>query len=212
MLSNATKNWNPINPRADENIGAEYLNQGEYEKAIAAFKQALIRQPDAATYSNMGTALIDLGRYPESVTAFERARAMSPNDYAPTFVGNVLARNAYRWAGRKQDADSTYRRAIALAHSQLEVNPRDTDMMANLALFHAKTAEKDDAMDWIRQARALSPEDVYLEYDLAVIYALAGENDNACGTLREAISKGYSEKAARSDPELGSLLSGKKLQ
>jgi tetratricopeptide (TPR) repeat protein/TolB-like protein len=196
------KDLDPDNPQADENIGAEYLSEGEYEKAIAAFKHAVTLHPDADNYSNLGTALFNVRRYSESVAAFERARAMSPNDAT---VGGNLA-DAYRWAGRKQDANRAYMRAIALAHSQLEINPQDVDTMANLALYEAKTNRKDDAIQWIRRARSLSSEDVSVEYDLAVIYALAGENDHACDTLRQAVANGYPQKAARSDPELTHLL------
>jgi tetratricopeptide (TPR) repeat protein/class 3 adenylate cyclase len=199
------KELDPDNPLADENIGTEYLSQGEYEKSIVEFKQAMAHQPDAETYSNLGLALFNLRRYSESVSAFQRAQAMNPNN--ATFVGNLA--DAYRWAGRKQDADRTYMRAIALAHGQLETNPRDADIMATIALYNAKTDHKDDALIWIRKARSLSPEDVGLQYDLAVIYALAGENAHACDTLREAVAKGYPEKSARSDPELSHLLLSK---
>jgi non-specific serine/threonine protein kinase len=196
------KELEPDNPLATEAMGTEYLNRGEYEKAIVEFQHALTQQPDAETYSNLGTAFFNLKRYPESVTALERARDMSPND--ATFVGNLA--DAYRWAGRKQDADRTYMRAIALAHSQLEINPKDADMMGTLALYEAKIGNKDDALTWLNQARSQSPEDAGLEYNLAEIYAVAGENARACNSLQDVVKKGFPERNVRSDPELSHAL------
>jgi len=183
------------------NVGAIYFQQGKYDQCIPFFQKALQIQPHFATYSNLGTAFFYLKRYAESVPMFEKAVEMSPND--PQMTGNLA--DAYRWSGQIEKANSTYERAISLAFKQLQVNPRDANVMDQLSLYYAKKGDAVHAVDFIRRARAINSSDVGMIYDEAVVYTATGRQPEAFKSLREALQKGYSIREAQNDPELASL-------
>jgi len=183
------------------NTGVIYFEQGKYDQCIPFFQKALQIQPHYATYSNLGTAFFYLKRYAESVPMFEKAVEMNQND--PQMMGNLA--DAYRWSGQVEKANSTYERAIALAFKQLQVNPRDANVMDQLSLYYAKKGDAVHAGDFIRRARAINSSDVGMIYDETVVYTLTGRQAEAFKALREALEKGYSLREAQNDPELASL-------
>lgn len=183
------------------NVGAIYFQQGKYEQCIPFFQRALQIQPHYLTYSNLGTAFFFLKRYNESVPMFEKAVEINQND--PMLIGNLA--DAYRWSGQPDKAKTTYERAISLGFKQLQVNPRDANVLDQLSLYYAKKGDAVQAADFIRRARAINPADVSMMYDQAVVEALNGRTEDALKTLREALTKGYSVKEAQADPELAGL-------
>ena len=185
------------------NTGAIYFQQGKYDKCIPFFEKALKIQPHYLTYSNLGTAFFFLHRYTESVPMFEKAVEMNQND--PMLMGNLA--DAYRWSNQRDKANATYDRAIALGFKQLQVNPRDANVLDQLGLYYARKGDAIHAADFIRRARAISPGNVDMIYDEAVIFYLSGRTAEAQKTLREALQKGYSLEQVKSDPELGAVQS-----
>jgi len=183
------------------NVGVVYFQQGKYEQCIPFFQKALQIQPHYLAYSNLGTAFFFLKRYAESVSIFEKAVGMNQND--PLMMGNLA--DAYRWSGQTDRANSTYEKAISLAFKQLQVNPRDANIMDQLSLYYAKKGDAVHAIDFIRRARAINSTDVDMIYDEAEVYTLTGRPAEALKSLREALKKGHSVQEAQNDPELASL-------
>jgi len=185
------------------NVGAVYFQQGKYDQCIPFFQKALQIQPHFMAYSNLGTAFFFLKRYAESVPMFEKAVEINQND--SMMMGNLA--DAYRWSNQLDKANATYDRAIALAFKQLQVNPRDANVMDQLSLYYAKKGDPVQAVDFIRRARAINPADVSMIYDEAVVDTLTGRPAEALKSLREALQKGYSLQEAKNDPELANLQS-----
>ena len=183
------------------NVGAVYFQQGKYDQCIPFFQKALLIQPHGLIYSNLGTAFFYLKRYAESVPMFEKAVEMNQND--PLLMGNLA--DAYRWSGQRDRANSTYEKSISLSFKQLQVNPRDANIMDQLSLYYSKKGDAVRAVDFIRRARAINSSDVGMIYDEAVVYALTGRSAEALKSLQEAFKKGYSLQEAQNDPELASL-------
>src|SRR5712692_1935563 len=185
------------------NSGMVYFQQGKYDQCIRFFQKSLQIQPHFMAYSNLGTAFFFLKRYAESVPMFEKAVEM--NQYDPMLVGNLA--DAYRWYNQIEKANATYERAIALGFKQLQVNPRDANVLEQLGLYYAKKGDAIQALDFMRRARALSPANVGMIYSQAVVFAISGRAAEALKALREALQKGYSLEQIKSDPELGALQS-----
>src|SRR6266849_317319 len=183
------------------NTGMAYFQQGKYDQCIRFFQKALQIQPHYMTYSDLGTAFFFLKRYAESVPMFEKAVEMNQND--SMMMGNLA--DAYRWSNQVDKANATYERAIALGFKQLQVNPRDANVLEQLGLYYAKKGDAIQALDFMRRARALSPADVNMIYNQAVVFAIGGRTAEALKALREALQKGYSLEEIKSDPELGTL-------
>jgi serine/threonine protein kinase/Flp pilus assembly protein TadD len=191
------------NPIGYQNTGAVYFRLGRWNDSIPAFQKSLQLEPAASTYSDLGTAYFYLQRYDDAIKMFEKAVALSPKD--EIWEGNLA--DAYRAAGRTQEANGAYDTAIRLAFQQLEVNPKSANVTGDLALYYAKKGDAPHALQYIRQARTLDPSDVQLIYTQAEIYALSDRQKDALVTLREAFEKGYAVEEASNDPEMAKLKS-----
>ena len=193
----------PDNAIGYQNIGAVYFREGQYDKSIPVYQKALEIEPHASIYSNLGTAYFFLKRYSEAVKMFEKAVESNPKD--EQLLGNLA--DAYRASGNMQQAIATYDKAIGMAYQQLQVNPRSADVMGDLALYYAKKGDSKNAMQYIRQARAINPADLQLLYSEVQVNAIAGRAPESMQLLREALQKGYSSAEAQGDPELDKLKS-----
>ena len=66
--------------RSYANLGAAFLEQGKYAKAVEAFRAAVRTNPtDANTHFQLGVALQTLGRTNEAVAAYKEAVRLDPN-------------------------------------------------------------------------------------------------------------------------------------
>ena len=69
-------------PKAHYNLGNAYAKSGQYQKAIASFKEAIRTKPDyAEAHHNLGITCAILGRYEEAIASFKEAIRIKP-DYA----------------------------------------------------------------------------------------------------------------------------------
>ena len=191
----------PANPIGYSDIGDVYFRQGKYAECIPQFQKALQIRPSYDLYSNLGTVYFYLKRYGDAVKMFEKAVEMSPNQEA--IMGNLA--DSYRWSGERDKADATYDKAIALAFQELQVNPRDTTALQDLALYYAKKGDPSRGLKFIRSARAINGEDVYGIYIEGVVQAIAGHKPEAIQSLQDAFKKGFPTSDAENDPELKDL-------
>ncbi|HTR39648.1 MAG TPA: tetratricopeptide repeat protein [Bryobacteraceae bacterium] len=184
-----------------EGVGAVYFRMGRWSECISSFQKAIDLQPTATFYSNLGTAYYFLGQFDLAAATFEKAVSLAPDD------DNIRVNlaDAYRWSGQTAKASATYDQAIALAYKSMQVNPKDSETLGNLALCYAKKGDGKRALDFIARARTIDPNDNSLMYEQATIYTLAGRTGEAMASLVEALRAGYSVQEARSDPELRKL-------
>ena len=191
----------PDNGDGWNNLGATYLQTARFEESIPVFQKALALLPTADTYTNLGIAYTSLGRYADAVPAYEKAVALNPG--ARAFVGNLA--DGYRWSGDTEKARTTYDKAIKLAYNELEVNPRNADAKANLALYYAKRGDVDQASRLIADARAIDASSVEIMYMEATVDVFANRRSEALRRLREAFKAGYPASFAKTDPDLKPL-------
>jgi tetratricopeptide (TPR) repeat protein len=191
----------PEIPTGYEGIGEVYMRQGKWGEAIPQFEKALSITPNSTTYSNLGTAYFWLKRYDDASKMYAKATEMTPNN--EELFGNLG--DAYRWSGHSDQAAAAYSKAISLAFKELQVNPRSGGIMGDLGLLYAKKGDTANALQYINQARAISPDDVYLIYSEALVKTLVGKPEDAIKPLTLALDKGYPAQEAWNDPELQKL-------
>ena len=191
----------PNNAAGYQNLSIAYFNMGQFEQCIPVLKRSLELDKHPIGYTNLGTIYFYLKRYDEAVPMFEQAAKLDPG--SENIAGNLA--DAYRWAGKTQQANSTYEQAIELGLKGLTVNPRDAARMGRIAQYYAKKGDKVHAADFIRRARAIDPNDATLMYTEAVVNWLAGNQDVALSNVKDALNKGYSPQDLRNDPELAKL-------
>jgi serine/threonine-protein kinase len=184
-----------------EGVGTVYFRLGRWSESLATFQKAIDLQPNATYYSNLGNTYYFLGRFDKAAATFEKAASMMASD------GDIRLNlaDAYRWSGQTAKAAAAYDEAISLAYKSIQVNPKDTDALGNLALCYAKKSDTRRALGFISRARAIDPSDNSLMYEEATVQALAGRRTEALASLAQALRSGYSLQEARNDPELKSL-------
>jgi tetratricopeptide (TPR) repeat protein len=184
-----------------ENVGNMYLQQAKYQESIPYFQRALQIRPNFATYSNLGTSYLFLKQYSNATEMFEKAVALNPND---TMMVLNLA-DAYRGAGQQDKARTTYQQAVTAGFRELQTNPQDADVKAEVALSYAKIGNAAEAQKFIREARGIDKNNVNYIYYEAQIDALLGRSAEALKLLREAFEKHYPAEFAAGDEDLKNL-------
>jgi eukaryotic-like serine/threonine-protein kinase len=184
-----------------ENIGNIYLQQGKYQESIPYFQKAIQIEPYFSTYSNLGTSYFFLKQYANAVEAFEKAAALNPNDTQTV----VNLADAYRGAGQQDKAHTTYEQAISVGFKELQTNPQNADVKAEIALSYAKVGNASEAQNFIRQARAIDKTNVSYIYYEAEIDALLGRSADALKLLREALENHFPAEFAAGDEDLKNL-------
>ncbi len=199
----------PREPFAFNSLGVALLRLGEYERAVAAFREAIrLDRGFSPPYSNLAATLLAMNRFTESRAALNRAAnqklefagarrlsyllAFSEGDSATmarelaasTGVGGTNA--AFGWQahtsafrGKVREAHDQFRRGI-----QLSVQDDFPEVAAQLTLedaeMHAVVGQCADARGEIAPGLALSRDNTTLER-ASRVFAL-------CGAAAEALS------------------------
>ena len=106
-----------VNPReaiAHNNIGAVYLDQKDYEKAIEHFNQAIVNKENYLevfeAYNNLGKACMDLKKYEDAITAYNHSLEITPS-FAATWFDQGLC---YSDMGKYGEAIADFTKFISL--------------------------------------------------------------------------------------------------
>jgi tetratricopeptide (TPR) repeat protein len=191
----------PENAWGHQMLGTAHHAQGDTARALESYRRAVELTPDAGAYTNMGIIHYSEGRLPEAIADFERAARLEPGQL-------LMHRNlgdAYRRAGRRREAEASYREAVRLGRLELNANPRSAETLAAVAVCEAKLGRFPDARAHAAAAVALAPEHSDVLYDRAVVQSLAGDLEEALASLATAIDRGYSPSQAREDEDLAPL-------
>jgi eukaryotic-like serine/threonine-protein kinase len=192
----------PDNVLILRNLGAAYHSVGRDDDAVAALQHALVINPTADVYNNLGTILFYQGKYDQSVPAFEKSVALSDNAYDSW--GSLA--DAYRWSTTQKDkAKPAYQTAIRLVHGEIARNPGQMDLRADLALYLAKSGDKNAALLALQPIDKAHVTDPAVLYNVATVYELCGNRDKALDSLLAAVKAGQDLNDIKNDPELVSL-------
>lgn len=192
----------PDNARAFANLGAAYHRMNRYEDALAAYRKAIAIEPTSLAYSNAGATEFFLGHFAEASGDFEKAVALTPGRYD----GWADLGDAYFWSGQQEKkAADAYARAIRLARSELEVNPRNAAAHGRMAICLARTRQPAAAAAEVSRAVALAPHDPSVLYDAAIVASASGRDAEALDWIGRAVSAGFGVLQIQSEPEFARL-------
>jgi eukaryotic-like serine/threonine-protein kinase len=184
------------------NLAGAYMMMDREEDSAAALQRSLEIKPAADNYSNLGMLRFSQGRYADAVPAFEKAVKMMASNYL--FWGNLG--DAYRWApGQRAKAGLAYQNAIRLVREEIAANPQDLEVQSTLALYLAKSGDKQAALTQIAQVDRAAKKTASVLLDSAVVHELCGERDIALTTLSAALKAGTTLKEIKNEPELIAL-------
>jgi tetratricopeptide (TPR) repeat protein len=155
----------PENPLRHDAVAALYLDDGQFDQAIAHFRRSLtLNAASAPTHYNLGYALSVRGRQEEAAAEFGEALRLDP-DYAQAHnnLGAVL-----QLLGRTDEALAHYRRAVALRSDNL-------DARANLAQLLSAQGLTAEAAGEFQQVLAVRGDHALALAGLAWVRATAGD-------------------------------------
>jgi tetratricopeptide (TPR) repeat protein len=193
----------PDSWRGFANLGAVLYVQGKVPEAISACRRSLDIKPNDQAASNLGTLyFLETREYQKAADAFRQAIGAGSGD--PLLWGNLAA--ALRWAGDGAAAQIAYRRAIDLAEARRMVNPRDAQVLLQLAEYRAATGDRRTAATLLVDGLKVGEQSPALQYEAALTYAYwFDDRDRALELLRKALAGGHPWRALERSPSLDRL-------
>jgi Flp pilus assembly protein TadD len=191
----------PSSASAYSNLGAALQMSGDLKAAADAYRRSLAIEPSRSAYSNLGTMQYFMHEFAEAEANYERATALAGKDQ--TLWGN-LGDALWQMPGRRDEAIGHYRRAIALGLRELQANPSDTLLAAQLGYYYGRVGDRAASDRYLDQARA-APPDSYVMYYLAVAAADRGDLGAARKAADVAVELGYPAAMLQVDPSLAGL-------
>ena len=172
---------NPAHERAQRNLGAIYLDRGEWVRAVPRLEAAAQLNPsDPRTFHNLGYALLRIGNPGAALERFARAAQLDPS--------NADTRNSLGVCllhlGRDAEAVTVLRDATRLDIRDAVVA---ADLASNLGVALLKTGEVDEAVALLRGAVAQHSQNAKLRNTFGIALNAAGQRDGAIGQFREAL-------------------------
>jgi tetratricopeptide (TPR) repeat protein len=157
-------------------LGEALLAGDDATGALEQFDAALAIQPNfTLAVFNRARALEALGRRAEAIAALETAVELDPSH-----AGHTVLADAYRDAGRVDDAIATYRAA-------LEINPRYATALTNLANVLRDRGELEEAVRYYRRSLDADPNNVITHSNLGTTLLKLGQTDDGLLHLRQAV-------------------------
>ena len=92
-----------------------------------------------------------------------------------------------------------------MAESELEVNPKNSDVHTLVSEYLAMLGDKTRALQHLQAAFQLSSGDPETAYYAAKVYSLLGDRDQALIWLEKSVKSGYSPAEINNTVELDSL-------
>jgi tetratricopeptide (TPR) repeat protein/predicted Ser/Thr protein kinase len=192
----------PDNTRAYNNLGATLFALRRPEEAAAMWERSVALRPTYSAVSNLGTYYYDRGRYAEAARSFERAVALMPNEYR---VWRNLGAALYWAPGERPKAAAAYERSVTLAEQARKVNPRQMDLLAQLADAYSMLGRDREAREAATAVERQGPEEGSVLFVLAGVYEQLGDRRTALAWLQKAIAAGYQRERIERSPSLSEL-------
>ncbi len=182
------------------NLGAVLLYEGKEEEATRALDKSIGIRPSYMAYENLGAAYLRLRKFDQADQSTQQALKLDDSDYQTW--GNLG--DAYYYGGNQSSAIDSYKKAISMAEQRLKVNPRDTDVLSDLARYWAMLGDRSKALDYLDRS-LIGKNDKELLFAAALVYNQLRETGPALEWLSKALAAGYSRSVVSGTPDFDNL-------
>jgi tetratricopeptide (TPR) repeat protein len=166
---------NPAEAARLNNLGAAYMNQQLFEKALKCFQQAAELDPKLTMARiNEGIALLNLQKIDEAKVALDDALKRDPKNPNAWYNIGLLAKNT----GDAQAAIDAFRHVV-------EIDANDADTWYFLGASYVQAKQFPQAIDSFQHALQLNPVHASAEFGLSRAYQQSGEIDHARDHLKK---------------------------
>jgi len=170
---------NPSNTNAIDayNRGTDYLELGNYNRAIVEFNEALkLDSQLAEAYYNRGLAYLNIENANKALADFNRAIELNPQ----------LA-EAYSLRAVLYDQLGEYEQALSDANHAIELNPEFAEAYYNRGLVYFHLGNAEEALLDINRAIELNPQLEEAYNNRAILYGQLGDYEQALSDANHAI-------------------------
>ncbi len=168
-------------------LGAFYDRVGRYEDALVQYRRAAELTPDnAQVYLNIGAAYLDMGNpkvFPEAEKALRKSIELSPSYPAYANLGFLYL------------TTQRYAESAAATERALQLNDKNIQVWANLALAYGWLKQNDKAAAARERELALAEEavkvqsqDAGIQSNLGILYAQKKLRDRAIPRIEAALA------------------------
>jgi TolB-like protein/Tfp pilus assembly protein PilF len=181
----------PESAEAHASRGLALSLKGQYEQAEKALDAAIRLGPRLfeGYYFYARVAFIQ-GKLEKAIELYEKSSEVDPQDYqAPLLVAQIYADLGY-----PAEAEASRRRGIRIAEAKLKLNPDDARALYMGANGLVALGDKEQGLEWARQALAMDPDEPMVLYNVACIQSLAGQTEDALCSLEKAVRNGLTQK------------------
>ena len=180
------------------NLASALMLSGDFESAAPAFARSIEIDPQAHAYTSLGLMHYYLDDLDSAIVALTQATKLSPGDHLVwANLGDAL------WhSGETEKARQAFTEALGICQRLLEINPKDSEAMIDMAWSYAMLDEPDLARSLMEEASLLTPDDPYLHYIGGLILARQGKIDAALDSLSNAVNFGYPLVMLKAEPHL----------
>jgi serine/threonine-protein kinase len=165
----------PQNSTAYSNLGIAYYYKGDTEKAKEMFVQSLEIEESALTANNLAGMYFSENSFEKAAEMYEIALSSLSDRYE--LWGNYAA--ATYWSGDREAARTHYRTAIEKAEQQLQVNPNDAMIIADLAAYYSDVDDTSNAVSKIERALELNEDNLRIRMRAVAVYENIGQRKEA---------------------------------
>jgi tetratricopeptide (TPR) repeat protein len=166
-------------PNAWNNLGLLAAREGDTERAIGYFVQALQVNPDHfVALQNLGNAYRQQKRWEEARVTLQRALAIKPEDPEANYgLGMVFA--------QENDNDSAYR----YLQKALQARPTYPEALNNLGILYLRTRRRNEAVAEFEECMRVAPAFDQSYLNLARVYSIEGNTEKARSVLRALLAE-----------------------
>src|SRR5579863_2830443 len=166
---------NPAEAARLNNLGAAYMNQQLFEKALKSFQQAVQLDPKLTIARlNEGIAFLNLQKIDEAKAALENALKLDPRNPQAWYNLGLYAKNA-------GDAQA----AIDAFHHVAEIDPNDADTWYFLGTAYVQAKQFAQAIEAFQHVLKLNPLHASGEFGLSRAYQQSGDVEHAREHLKK---------------------------
>jgi tetratricopeptide (TPR) repeat protein len=183
------------------NIGGLYFQLNKPEKAREMWERSVAIQPNFGALSNLGAVAFMTGDFELASERYRQALDLNASDHRLWFnYAGALAEFA------PDRANDAYVHGLELAEARRRINPRDSELLAQMADAYASSGKPDRAVSMIERALTLDPANVDLKVTAGCVYELCGDRDKAVRSIDEALEHGLAYDYVAALPVLEALL------
>ena len=169
---------------------ATYMQNGQNDQAIGAFKKALVIDSQNSTaYNYLGKIYLSQGKNTDAIKAYQQlVRIQSNSSIADTATTAPTKVDAHISLGNAYLQDKQYTAAEKEFKAAAKLDPLKPLAPYSLGLLYSNTGRVAEAETEFLKAKKISPKDGNVYYALGMVYNKQGRYEEAAATLEKSIT------------------------